>query len=83
MANRISDIVLFKTRFVVNDLRECLSDEAKEKFDKLSESKQIELVEKHEHAISKGLEAGLMTEWTTVMSVAISCTDLEEDIENA
>ena len=49
---------------------------------KLSLKEQKEaLMNKHERSISKGMEAGIMADWTVVMEAAIECSGLLEDLE--
>jgi hypothetical protein len=58
-----------------------LMGELKDVFLALPKEQKEALMDKHERSISKGMEAGIMTDWTVVMEAAIECSGLLEDLE--
>ena len=58
-----------------------LMGELKDVFLALPKEQKKALMDKHERSISKGMEAGIMTDWTVVMEAAIECSGLLEDLE--
>lgn len=69
------------TTFCWEDVRSLLPEATRNMFDMLPENVKYKVMTEHASSIGKGLEYGLMTEWSYVMEVAISNTDLEEDIK--
>ncbi len=76
----IDDVKIWETSFCGTDILYSLDEKVQKKFKSLPVEKQIELIDKHKHSIAKGLESGLMHDWSYVMQTAISCTSLEQDI---
>lgn len=71
---------LFSARWSWLDAVE-LMGELKDVFLALPKEQKKALMDKHERSISKGMEAGIMTDWTVVMEAAIECSGLLEDLE--
>ena len=58
-----------------------LMGELKDVFLALPKEQKEALMDKHERSISKGMEEGIMPDWTVVMEAAIECSGLLEDLE--
>lgn len=80
MVEELNDEVLFETKFVWEDALMCLPKEVREKYNQLPEDVQKQIFNNVVHSLGKGLEAGIMAEWDTVMKTANM--DLEEEIHN-
>lgn len=77
----LSNEILWKTTFSWEDVVACLPDDTRDAFESLTEEQKKALIEKHTHSLSKGLEAGIMNDWTVVMNTAIDNANLVADIE--
>jgi|BioPla2DNA2_1021312.scaffolds.fasta_scaffold66713_3 hypothetical protein len=77
----LSNEILWKTTFSWEDVVACLPDDTRDAFESLTEEQKKALIEKHTHSLGKGLEAGIMNDWTVVMNTAIDNVNLVADIE--
>lgn len=54
-----------------------------EKFFALPEDAREEVMDACQHSLSKGMESGIMQDWTVIMDVSIDCSGLVAEIEDA
>jgi len=74
--------VIFETKITVEDLIACMDEQVREKFNSLPTAKQQELIDKHSRLIGKGIESGLMDDWTYISRVAMDSAGLTNEIED-
>lgn len=76
----ILSCTVFSVSWRWQDVVDCLPEDAQDAFYALPGEYQRVLIEKHTATIMRGMRAGIMHEWTTVMRAAIDETTLKYDI---
>ena len=77
----MKEIEIWKTRLVSDDILGEMDPELREGFLKLPEDVQESLIEEYKDSIAKGLQAGIMYDWSYIMRQCMDESGLIADIE--
>jgi len=75
---QLFDEKVWETRFCFQDLYESADDVRKQYIDNLTDKELEEFINENSHGWEKGMEAGMMSDWTTVANACQWSDDCKE-----
>ena len=75
------DRVIWGTNWCWHDVMCVLEESQREKFESLPPEIQTEIMDSCQRDLAKGMESGVMHDWSAIMDTAIDCSGLNNEID--